>query len=308
MAHKKRAKHKRTGANPKEQHSTPRPNSDSLFPRLSNKSAQAISVQRKIDIDLWSKGEPYPLALAKELKLSKENRKFADNPTTKKIVSSKAQLRRKIATSPKLADDFNFFLDRMGWHPELLLQYLYWDSNIMHTFAQAVMRVEKQRKWPVDRKDLQKILQNVSLLTEQTERLSKTDFSPAHTVILLDEEDRRLNPAYEKHLLRAFRNLPEILRRFGGDLRRKLSHADFVWSREKKRLISEIQLARQTSLYERIRAKTGAYHSTRLHRLISVAREVQGLSYINSRAFVIWLNKLKKRHIERVESASSPIQ
>jgi len=276
---------------------------------VSHEDAQAISLLRKIDFALWSKGEPYPPAFAKKFELTGRHRKIADNPATKRIIAEKAQLRSKIAGSPQLVKDFEFFLDKMGWHPEKFLQHVYWDSNMMHATPQTVVSTEKKQMWPIDRKSLQETVQNIQALAEQIERLSKTDFSPARTVILRDEKRMPIDPTEERYLLGAFRDLPYILRCFGGDLRRKICNQDQFWAREKEFWVSAVEGARRNSLYEQIRAKTGQYHTVRLHRLVSAAREVQGLPPINQRAFVVWLNKLKKRHAEKARPpASSPTQ
>jgi hypothetical protein len=277
---------------------------DPLFPRLSYENSLEISLQRKINIDLWDKGKPYPSALAKKLQLTGRHRKAADNPATKRIVAEKAKLRKEIARSSKLVEDFEFFLGKMDWYPELLLQQLYWDSNMMHADPQTVLAKQKKSTWPISRETLIEIRENVRVLAEQVERLSKTDFSPARTVILCDADGRRLHRADEKYLLRAFRNLPDILSFYASELGRKLSLASGYWSREAKEWKSLVELARQNSLYERIRAKTGQYHTVRLHRLVNASRLTRGLRAIKQRAFIIWLNRLKKRHEAKLTSAA----
>jgi hypothetical protein len=278
---------------------------DPLLPRVSYEDRQGISLQRTIDIELWSKGEPYPPALARKFELNGPNRKIADNPATKMIIAQKADLRRQIANTPKLVKDFEFFLDKMGWYPEKLLQHLYWDSNMMQANSQTILAKEKKKTWPIDRESLGEIRGHLRVLAEQVERLNKTDFSPARTAILRNEEGNRLHPADERYLLRIFRNLPEVLRFYGGELNRKLSLTDFYWSREMKRWKFLVEEARRTSLYEQIRAKADQYHVVRLHRLVNASRRVQGLSPINQRAFIIWLNRLKKRHEEMSRSPTS---
>jgi hypothetical protein len=284
------------------------PGPDSLFPGVSCEDERLISLQRKIDIEPWSKGEPYSPALARKFRLTGPNRKFANNPTTKMIIAQKADLRRKIATSSKLVEDFEFFLDKMGWYPEMLLQQLYWDSNMMHADPQTVISKERARTWPIEREDLREMLTNIRVLTDQLERLSETDFSPARTIILQDEKGRRLSRADERYLLKAFSDLPGILRCYGRELHRKVSLSGLRWSRQIENSKSLVAHARKTSLYEQIRAKTGRYHAVRLHRLINLSRQVQGLPLIKPRAFFIWLNRLKKRHDTPVSSpSSSPI-
>jgi hypothetical protein len=277
---------------------------DPLYPRISNEDAQLISQQRKIDTELWSKGEAYPARLARKLRLSGSHRKAADNPVTKMIVAQKADLRRKIALSSKLVTDFEFFLDKMDWYPELLLQQLYWDSNMMHADPQSVISNEKARTWPIDKEVLREILRRIRVLAEQMERLSETDFSPARTAILEDEKGERMHPADERYLLKAFRKMPDILRSYAHELGRKLNLSELYWPQRTKDLESLVAHARKTSLYEHIRAKTGQYHAFRLHRLVSASREVQGLRPVGQRALVVWLNRLKKSHKESPESPS----
>jgi hypothetical protein len=281
-----------TGAGNQEVASGP----DPLFPGVSYEDGRLISLQRKIDIELWSKGEPYSSALARKLRLTGPNRKIANNPATKMIIAQKADLRRKIAVSSKLLEDFEFFLDKMDWHPEILLQQLYWDSNMMHADPQTVIRKQKEKAWPIARETLNETRMSIRALTEQIERLNETDFSPARTVILDAKDGRRLNRSDEGYLLKAFGNLPEILRFYGRELSRKMALSDLDWHREVEDWKSLVAQARKTSIYERIRAKTGQYHAVRLHRLIDISRQVQGLPSIQQRAFIIWLNRLKKRH------------
>jgi hypothetical protein len=278
---------------------------DPLYPRISHEDAQLISQQRDIDTKLWSEGEPYPAPLARKMQLTGSHRKAANNPVTKMIVAQKADLRKKIALSSKLVRDFEFFLEKMDWYPELLLQHLYWDSNMMHADPQSVISSEKARTWPIDKDVLREMLRRIRVLAEQMERLGETDFSPARTAILEDEKGQRMDPGDERYLLRAFRRMPDILRSYGQELGRKLNLSELYWSQRTKELESSVAYARKTSLYEYIRASTGRYHAFRLHRLVSASRQVQGLPPIGQRAFVIWLNRLKKSHKESPESPPS---
>jgi hypothetical protein len=239
----------------------------------------------------------------------KEHRKAANNPTTRKIFLGKRKLLREIKKSAQLARDFGFFLEKTGWDTDQLLQYLFWDCNMMHADPQTVIRKEKARTWPIDRETLNEMRTSIRVLTEQIERVSKTDFSPARTVILHDEKGGRLRRPDERYLLMAFSNLPGILRFYGRELSRKVTLWDLQWPRAVKRWEYIVTHARKTSLYEQIRAKTGQYHAVRLHRLVSISREVQGLPPIEQRAFVMWLNRLKKRHqgtLDLPASSSAP--
>jgi hypothetical protein len=218
------------------------------------------------------------------------------NPITRRIIAQKAELQRHISTDGQLAADFDFLLKQTGWDRHLLLQLLYWDSNMMHADPQTVIGKEKDKTWPIEKNTLIDIRMNIRALAEQIERVNKTEFSPAKTAILCDETGDRFHRADERYLLRAFKNLPDLLRFYGGELSRKLSLTDSYWLRAKKDWKCLVEHARKTSLYEQIRLKTGQYHAVRLHRLVNGSRRVQGLPPVNFRAFVIWLNRLKKRH------------
>jgi hypothetical protein len=238
--------------------------------------------------------------------LPKDSRRMANNPTTRKIFVDKQKLLLRIRQSPQLERDFEFLLGKMDWDVDQLLQYLYWDSNMMHADPQTLIRKEKERTWPIDRETLSEIRTNIRVLTEQMERLNKTDFSPARTVTLHAENGERLNRADERYLLKAFSRLPEILRFYGQEMSRKLTLSALHWPRAIERWKSLVAHARKTSLYEQIRVKTGQYHVVRLHRLVSISRQVQGLPPISQRSFIVWLNRLKKR-LERMSvSPTSP--
>jgi len=238
--------------------------------------------------------------------IPKEQRKLANNPATRRIFAEKQQVLRQIRNSPRLMSDFDFFLGSLDWDTECLLQHLYWDSNMMHADPQTLVRKEKARIWTVDRRTLSKIRTTIRVLSEQMEQISETDFSPARTAILRDEKGMRLHPADEKYLLTAFRNLPDVLRFYGYEVSRKLANVDKYWLSSKKDWKSIVEQARQSSLYEKIRAKTGQYHVVRLHRLVNISRQVQGLPPVNQRAFIVWLNRLKKRHEKICVSQESP--
>lgn len=238
----------------------------------------------------------------------KEHRKAANNPATRGVFLGKQRLLREVRKSPQLARDFGFFLEKMGWNTDQLLQHLFWDSNMMHADPQTVINKEKKRTWPIDRETLNEMRTNIRVLTEQIKRVSETDFSPARTIILHDQKGRRLRRADERYLLKAFSDLPGILRFYRWELSRKLTLSSLHWSHEVKTWRSLVAHARKTSLYETIRSTTGQYHVIRLHRLVNVSRQVQGLPPIEQRAFIIWLNRLKKRHQAPSRlPASSPV-
>jgi hypothetical protein len=226
----------------------------------------------------------------------KEHRKGANNPATRQIFLGKQKLLREIKKSPQLARDFGFFLEKMRWNTDQLLQHLFWDSNMMRADPQTVISKEKERTWPISRDTLNQMRTNIRVLTEQMERVSKTDFSPARTIILRDEKGGRLRRADERYLLKAFSNLPGILRFYGWELSQNLTLSSLHWSHQAKTWKSLVAHARKTSLYEKVRATTGQYHVVRLHRLVNVSRQVQELPFLKQRAFIIWLNRLKKRH------------
>lgn len=262
---------------------------------MSYEDAPAISDLRKIDIELWSEGKPYPSELAKKLELTRQARKAADNPWTKMIIAAKANLRKEIASSPQLVEDFEFFLDKMGWHPEQLLHDLYFYCNMMHATPQAVIATEKREIWPMGRKSLDALCRNILALATRLEKLNQTKFSPARGVVLRADTGDRLPPARERHLLKAFSELPKILRFYREELNRTVLNAAGDWSDAQKHGKSLVEGAREHSLYERIRAKAGKYHAVRLHRLVNAARQIQNLSPIEWYAFRKWLSELKQR-------------
>ena len=197
----------------------------------------------------------------------------------------------------KLTKDFEYLVKKTGWLPGKLLHLLYWDANMMHADAQTVVRKARDRAWPIDRKRVEAILKNVARLSEQLELIEKTEFSPARKVILRNSEGSRLSPKDESFLLKAFGVLPNILRSYRGELKRNFNITSVFWEREKQRWKYLVDHARRNSLYEEIRLANPAntYNANRLLRLVNVSRDVQKLPQLAHRAFVVWLNKLKKR-------------
>jgi hypothetical protein len=218
------------------------------------------------------------------------------NPFTRRVIAGEAELQRRITANPELAADFEFLLRKTGWNRGLLLRLLYWDSNIMHADRQTILRGERVRAWPLDRNTLKTILRDISVLADQIERLNQMDLSPAQSMILRTKTGVEFNPRDAKRLLRTFRDLPEILRFYHGELSRKIEARTSLWPKQEKEWLSIVDMTKQNSLYERIRLADSQdqYNSNRLHRLVNASREVQGLPPIKLRAFVKWLNELKK--------------
>jgi hypothetical protein len=244
-----------------------------------------------------------------KLELTGQARKAADSQWTKMTIAGKANLRKEIASSSQLVGDFEFFLEKMEWHPELLLQILYWDCNMKGATPQTVIAREKRETWPIAQKFLDALCGDMSTLAARLEQLNETEFSLARGLALRGETGDRLPQARERHLLKAFRELPETLHLYSRDLRQTILDTAAHWSRQKQNWESLIGSARQDSLYERIRAKTGQYHQIRLHRLVNAARRIQGLPQLESRAFVVWLNRLKKRcERAKLQAAYKPEQ
>jgi hypothetical protein len=241
--------------------------------------AEGTFSRRKIDVEAWSEGESSPPEQASTFKLTGRLRELPDYEMMERIDAEKRDLRRKIAGSPQFVRDFNFFLDKIGWYPETLLNYLYWDSDMMDFSPQTMVSREKKRKWPIDRKDLQEMLKRFIALAVQIERMGE-----------------RLNSADEEYLPRHFRDSLYNLRCSASDLRRKLSDAKDFWAAHKERWESVVNKGRRTSFYEQIRATTGQYHEDRLCRLVNAARKVRGIAAIEKNTFKMWLNRLKKRH------------
>jgi len=219
------------------------------------------------------------------------------NPTTRLIIAQKAELRRRIDSNPKLTKDFKFLLNKTGWNPATLLQFLYWDSNMMHADAQTVIGREKASTWPIDVKTLEATLKNIDRVAAQVERVNNTEFSPARTVILRNRQGLRPPPRQEEYLLQTFGWLPNVLRFYGGELKRKVTGTKNFWEQHSEHWKYIMELTRRSSLYEKIRLATldNEYNSNRLLRLVNTSRYVQNLPSIEHRAFIVWLNRLRRR-------------
>ncbi len=218
------------------------------------------------------------------------------NPATRRIIAEEAELDRRITADPQLTADFEFLLKKTNWSRDTLLKRLYWDANIMHADRQTLLRKAKAEAWPIDQNTLRMTLENISALADQVERLNQMEFSPARSIMLRNKRGVELNPRDAKRLLETFRDLPEILRLYWGELRRKVEVHTVSWAEEKRGWSSLVDMVKETSLYEAIRLADSRdeYNSNRLHRLVNASREVQGLPPIELRAFVKWLNELRK--------------
>jgi hypothetical protein len=224
------------------------------------------------------------------------------NPVTKSIIAQEAELQRRITASAQLTRDFDFLLKKTGWSPNTLLKRLYWDANVMHADRQTVLRKVRAKAWPLDRDTLKATLGNILTLADQVERVNRTDLSPAHCIILRDSRGGELNPRDTKRLVAVFRDLPEILRSYHRVLKRTVNIHATTWPAEERNWSSLTDTVKENSLYEAIRLADSRdqYNSNRLHRLVNAAREVQGLPPIELRAFVKWLNQLRKWANQRI--------
>ncbi len=224
---------------------------------------------------------------------------------TKQIETHKGELRKRIANDVQLAKDFEFFTKKMHCPPEAFLHDLYLDCNMMHAPPRTVIAGEKKRTWPVDRTNLDALCKDLLAMAGKLRALGESALSPARDTLLRDSEGRRFPIAREKYVLRAFRDLPEIIHLYAGELRGNVLKTADSWPRSKKRLESLVKHTRQHSLYERIRAELGQYHSVRLHRLVNAARQMQGLSPVEWHAFRKWLSELKQG-LEKRQPALAP--
>jgi len=168
----------------------------------------------------------------------------------------------------------------------------------MHADLQTILRNIKNETWPVDRNTVERILRNLSGLAEQIALVNESKFSPARTAILRDGSGVPLRLRKQRDLQEAANRLPDILRFFRGELQRKFNLADYFWKKRKNNWKSIFEVTRQSSICERIRLATSdnKYNANRLLRLINTSRDVQGLPPIELRAFIIWLNKSRKRY------------
>jgi hypothetical protein len=204
-----------------------------------------------------------------------------------------ANLRSRIGARPQLSKDFAFFMQETGWSREDLLWDLFHDADIMHIDARIQHKNREGR--PISRKTFETILTDLRKLAERIERVNATDLSPARMGIRCNGRGGRLRPNDEHYFLKAFRYLPAILAFYCQSLDTNIRTADDNWAaNQNKSWRPIVALTREHSLYEKIRKKTGQYHTDRLYRLVGVAREIQGLPPIKHRAFEIWLNRLKK--------------
>lgn len=245
---------------------------------------------------------------AEQRALENDLRAARRNPTTRLIIAQKAEIKRRIDGSTRLTKDFEFLLIKTGWSAGKLLQLLYWDSNMMRADPQTVVKRVKDGTWPIDRNKLKTILKNIERLAGQLELVNKTEFSPARRVILQNSNGMRLSREDERFLLDTFSWIPEILRFYGGELRKNFDRTCIYWERQKENTKYLVDHARRNSLYEGIRLATSSneYNASRLLRLVNTSREVQKLPPIESRAFVVWLNRLR-RH-SSTQPVASPFQ
>ena len=236
-------------------------------------------------------------SVIKQRSLDRSVRAIHNRPITRRIIAQTKLLRRRIKVNAQLRRDFDFLSKKTGWHPDKLLQSLYWDCNMMHADLQTLLSNIKSDIWPMDRQTVEMILRNLTGLPEQIQRVNETEFSPARTCILRDSEGTQLRLKQQRDLQEAFIQLPDVLRFFGGELQRKFNIADHYWQTEREEWKAIVDVTRQSSLYQGIRLATrdNKYNANRLCRLVNASRAVQGLQPIKLRAFTIWLNKLRKR-------------
>ncbi len=249
----------------------------------------------EIPLARWRKGEALFASKFERLAILQAGPEIISNPLRKQIIAEKAKLRTLVANDPKLVEDFQFFTRKLAWEPEALLQGLLADCNMMKATAQSVIAKEKRNHWPIEQLVLHDACQDLSELASLVERINQTAFSPARTVALRSETGERFSGARERYLLTAFQRLPEILCSYGGELRRKIENTSHFWFREKKFWNTAVDTAREDSVFERIHRQLGRYHSVRLYRLTNAGRQAKGLSSIEYRAFLVWLNRLRKR-------------
>jgi hypothetical protein len=272
----------------------------------------------EIPLEPWRKGESLFGRKIKRIQrkqnIERSGRDVANNPVTRSIIAEKSELRKLIANDPKLVRDFEFFTKKLGWHPEGLLQLLYFDCNMMPATPQKVIASEKRKIWAIDQKELEDLCEDISALALRLRELDKTPFSPARTAILRSPailrsgDGDRLPIKRERYLLGVFHDLPEILGLYGRELRRKVGIKTKFWSRAREDWKGIVESARENSLYERIRSGAGQYHANRLHRLVNAARQVKHLGPYEHRALVVWLGRLRERceKAKQLRSKTSP--
>jgi hypothetical protein len=211
------------------------------------------------------------------------------------IKQKKVRLRDRIASDLLLQRDFDYLVNRTGWSEEALLSRLFWDCNMMSADARSLLAREKRQTWPIGQSEFHKAIENIREIAHRIEQINQTELSPARTVFFYDGEGVMVTRQEAKRTQNLYLAIPDTLRAYGMELKRKVSiHVSF-WRHHALQMPSLVQMVREHSLYEKIRSTTGGYHQTRLHRLVNAARIDQGLPPIEQRAFTIWLNRLKKR-------------
>lgn len=231
-----------------------------------------------------------------QLAHEKDRRAARRNPIFKWIRAQESETKRRIDADVQLSKDFEFLVQETGITREALLNGLCWDCNMMHAAPQTVVSGIKSRTWPIDQQSLRKILRTISTVAKQIEKVNGSTLSPTQAIILVDRSGMPLGRRKAKSFLLEFGRLPDVLRSYHEELTNAVREAARIWPGQSERMRRLVHHGRQNSLCERIRlASVGnKYHANRLHRLVNVAREVQGLPKINQRSFVVWLNKLRK--------------
>jgi hypothetical protein len=234
---------------------------------------------------------------AEQLEHEKDRRAARRNPIFKWISAQESGTKRRIDADVQLTKDFEFLVKETGIAREALLNGLCWDCNMMHADPQTIVSGIKPRTWPIDEQSLRKILRTISAAAKQIEKVNGTTLSPGLAIVLFDSSGIPLGRRNAKSLLMEFGRLPVVLRIYHKELTNRVDEAARIWPGQSERTRQLVHHARENSLYERIRVASSdnKYHANRLHRLVNVARETQGMPKITRRSFIVWLNKLKKR-------------
>lgn len=230
-----------------------------------------------------------------QLAHEKDRRAARRNPIFKWIRAQESETKRWIDADVQLTKDFEFLLQETGITREALLNGLCWDCNMMHGAPQTIVSGIKSKTWPIDQQSLRKILRTISTVAKQIENVNGSTLSPVQAIIF-GRSGMPLGRRKAKSLLLEFGRLPDVLRSYHEELTKAVDEAARIWPGQSERMRRLVHHARQNSIYERIRLASAdnKYHANRLHRLVNVAREVQGLPKITQRSLIIWLNKLRK--------------
>src|SRR5579863_7477382 len=149
-----------------------------------------------------------------------------------RIKRQKDRLYKRLAADQGLKKDFDYFISKTGWSKEYLIGMLFWDCNMMNADPKRVLAKEKNRTWTISESLLLRTVKNILKVAALVERVNQTDFSPVSTISFCDENGDRLSAKESNYRRTIAASLPDMLRMYAWDLRRKVSISELLESRE----------------------------------------------------------------------------